>query len=74
MTAGGAAGGAATRYGRLSHPIFAMCCILQSFCRRRVRVVAHPKIRENRQFVTDESVEFRNNWLKFKTAGNLVIM
>ncbi len=35
-----------------------------------MRVVAHPTIRENRQFVTDESVEFRNNWLKVKTAGS----
>ena len=33
-------------------------------------------IRENRQLVADEPVEFtlRNNWLKFETAGKLPIV
>ena len=31
-------------------------------------------IRENRQLVTDELVELRNNWLNFKTAGKLPII
>ena len=31
-------------------------------------------IRENRQYVTDEPVEFENNRLKFKTAGKLPII
>ena len=31
-------------------------------------------IRENRQFVTKEPVEFENKRLKFKTAGKLPII
>ena len=32
-----------------------------------------PMIGENWQLVTDELVEFENNWLKFKTAEKLPI-
>jgi hypothetical protein len=31
-------------------------------------------IRENRQLVADEPVEFENDWLKFKTARKLPII
>ena len=30
--------------------------------------------RENQPLVTDEPVEFENNWLNFKTLGKLLIV
>ena len=45
-----------------------------SYVQKPPRSLVHPMIGENRQLVTDEPVELRNNRLKFKTGGKLPII